>query len=99
MLRGMDFHRAAFESGARGRANAVLAGEPVRWTASTMHDASVTLLGDRGAVVAYARHVAPLDGKGEVKRVAETRVWSRGADNQWKLVHLHRSPMPSLPAA
>ena len=98
MLRGLDFHRSAFEAGARGRAAQALAGEPVRWTVSSMHDPVVTLLGDRAAMVAYARHIAPLDGTGEVKRIAETRVWRLNDSGQWRLAHLHRSPMPPLGA-
>ena len=98
VVRGLAFHAAAFEAGAKTRAAAALAGAPVRWTASTMHEPQVRLLGPRAALVTYVRHVAPLAGAGgdaTVKRVAETRVWS-AESGRWLLTHLHRSPMPPL---
>ena len=97
LLVGLDFHKSAFESGARSRAAAALAGNPVAWTKSTMHDPVVTLLGDRSAVVAYTRHITPLNSDGPIRRVAETRVWNLDNERKWKLVHLHRSQMPTLP--
>ncbi len=98
-VRGLDFHRAAFEGGARARAEAVLRGEPApAWAASTMMEAEVRLMGPRHALVTYVRGTSPLVAVAgaPVARVAETRVWRLTEAGRWLLVHVHRSPMPPL---
>lgn len=98
IVRGLEFHAGAFEAGAKSRASAALAGQPVRWTASFMLEPEVRFLGPRAALVTYVRLVRPISKEGDqtIKRVAETRVWEL-SPRGWRLAHLHRSPMPSLP--
>ena len=98
-VRGLEFHRAAFEGGARARAEAALRGAPApAWAASTMQEAEARLLGPRHALVTYVRATSPLAAPagGAVARVAETRVWRLAEGGRWLLQHVHRSPMPPL---
>jgi len=100
LVQGLDFHRGAFEEGARGRAHGVLSGKPVAWMTSTMQAPFARLLGPKHALVTYVRASSPLtselEGGVSVSRVAETRVWVLGETGAWKLIHVHRSPMPPL---
>jgi hypothetical protein len=97
-VEGLNFHRGAFEGGARARAAAAARGEPVTWSASTMLAPAVTLLGGKAALVTYVRGVSQLGAApgAPVARVAETRVWKLDDRGAWRLVHLHRSGMPPL---
>ncbi len=97
-VEGLEFHRGAFEGGARARAAAAAKGEPVQWSTSTMIAPSVQLLGGMAALVTYVRGVSALGAPpgAPVARVAETRVWRLNEVGAWRLIHLHRSPMPPL---
>ncbi len=100
LVEGLEFHRGAFEEGARARAEAVLHGRAPQWSASTMMEAQVRLLGPRHALVTYVRCTSPLQAAqgAPVARVAETRVWRLAEEGRWRLTHVHRSPMPALEA-
>ena len=100
-VEGLDFHRGAFEGGARARAAAAARGDPVAWSASTMLAPRVELLGGKAALVTYVRAVSALGAPNgaPVARVAETRVWRLSAEGVWRLAHLHRSGMPPLTGA
>jgi hypothetical protein len=97
-VEGLEFHRHAFEGGARARAAAAARGEEVAWSASTMLAPAVTLLGGKAALVTYVRGVSRVGAPpgAPVARVAETRVWRLSEQGAWRLAHLHRSPMPPL---
>ncbi len=91
LVRGMDFHKHMFAKGAAARAAAAAAtGVPPAPRLSTMHDATVRLLGPKHALVAYTRLVSPPPGSDAVTRVSESRLW-RLTDGRWRMLHFHRS--------
>ena len=84
LVEGLDFHHFYFPESAasgenKGQKQVTMSRPHVRW------------LSDDAAVISYVRLVQCLiDGHHVTQTCQETRVWQR-LDNQWKLVHMHRS--------
>lgn len=81
LVEGLDFHRFYFATSHGSESHH-----------TTMIAPRVRLLGENAAVVTYIRLVQSRDSSGSPKtmRFEETRIWHR-QENQWRMVHLHRS--------
>ncbi|KAF5839069.1 Calcium/calmodulin dependent protein kinase II association-domain-containing protein [Dunaliella salina] len=96
LVQGLPFHKFYFDFGAKMATRAVP--QPLQRELNTMSGASVRLLSDTSAVVAYvrlkqtAKHSPNVGHVPETIVSQETRVWQQFEDG-WKNVHLHRSMM------
>lgn len=86
LVEGLAFHRYYFQLGGGSTPSHQTLCQPI-----------VHLIGEVG-VVAYIRLMQRLgtDGQPHTWAFNETRVW-RQRDGQWKLIHFHRSTLPSSP--
>lgn len=89
LVRGLDFHHFFFRSKRAA---------PDSDDSSTMSDPHIRVFGDT-AVLAYVRltqRIDPDTRKPSVRTSEETRVWRRGPDGRWRMVHFHRSALAKL---
>jgi ketosteroid isomerase-like protein len=84
LVEGLDFHRFYFNLGSVTRSHY-----------TTLCSPRIRVMGDV-AIVAYVRLNQRTGGDGLpiTTGFEETRIWQRQGQ-QWKMVHFHRSPLPS----
>ncbi|MCA9157751.1 MAG: DUF4440 domain-containing protein [Planctomycetales bacterium] len=87
LVEGMDFHQFYFDM------ERPKGGKPPQ-VQTTLASPHVRMLGQDAAIVNYVRLTQVIDSNGvpQTRSAEETRVWHKQSD-QWKLVHVHRSPL------
>lgn len=88
LVEGLDFHQYYFDLERPS-------GSKPAHVQTTLASPHVRMLGSDAAVVCYVRLTQYLagDGSPSTRSAEETRVWHKQQD-QWKLVHVHRRPLP-----
>lgn len=88
LVEGMDFHQFYFDL------DRPPTSKPAK-VQTTLASPHVRMLGSDAAIVNYVRLTQSVDSAGvpHTRSAEETRVWHKQG-NDWKLVHMHRSPLP-----
>ena len=88
LVEGLPFHKFYFPREKENRDEVSIIASAVTVTMSRPH---IRWLGEDAAVISYTRLTQrQVDGEAVTATCCETRIWER-RQNQWGLVHVHRS--------